>query len=146
MRRELSPMSPTHAKYRGPLKPAWIGLVPCVPCVPYRKSSWPNSCCIVGASLCYEVTWFRVTDARSKQHEAEHENGVRAMRYDRGRAFGLVERMRRTGRPDVWGWWHGHPWPYPPLPPPPIKGTSYDIRNAGHSNHVNAVATDFLER
>ena len=35
---ELSPVSPTDPKYRGPRKPAWIGLVPCVPCVPYRKT------------------------------------------------------------------------------------------------------------
>lgn len=34
----LSPLSPTRSKYRGPRKPAWIGLVPCVPCVPYRKT------------------------------------------------------------------------------------------------------------
>lgn len=33
----LSPMSPTDQKYRGPRKPAWIGLVPYVPCVPYKK-------------------------------------------------------------------------------------------------------------
>lgn len=38
MRCELSPVSPTGPKYRGLLKPAWIGLVPCVPCVPYRKT------------------------------------------------------------------------------------------------------------
>ena len=44
LRSELSPLSPTHAKYRGQRKPAWIGLVPCVPCVPYSKSGWPRSC------------------------------------------------------------------------------------------------------
>ena len=38
----LSPAVPGFLRYRGPRKPAWIGAVPYVPCVPYRKSGWPT--------------------------------------------------------------------------------------------------------
>lgn len=62
MRCELSPVSPTQKKYRGTRKPAWIGLVPCVPCVPYSKNSLPKSCCIGCGGFCYRVTRFLLGD------------------------------------------------------------------------------------
>jgi len=42
MRCEVSPVAPMKKKHRGPRKPAWIGLVPCVPYVPCKEIDMPT--------------------------------------------------------------------------------------------------------
>ena len=54
----LSPAVPCFLRYRGPRKPAWIKAVPYVPCVPCRKSGWPNFAGCCAGSLRNGITRF----------------------------------------------------------------------------------------